>query len=175
MTIAEVQMDPLIPDMSQLFPWQDPQSQLQTALPWIEATVSSVLSFVPFVGALFKLAELPLEALSAVSTSASAFANAGLQTLQQDPVAQDLGNIQALGISTENAFKGARTLLDSWATTIFSGAVDSSNKSIIDFVAGGRFNMGSNVTFPDSTAIAQFYFQVLVARFANDEWKLVSS
>ena len=91
--------------------------------------------------------DIPLQALAAVSTSAGAFANAGLQTLQQDLVAQVLGNIQDLGIQTENAFKGARTLLDSWATTVFSGAADSSNKSILDFVAGGRFNMGSNVTF----------------------------
>ncbi|MCJ1378235.1 hypothetical protein MMC17_001332 [Xylographa soralifera] len=171
MTTAEVQMDPLIPDMAQLFPWQNPSSQLQTALPWIEATVTSVLSFVPFVGALFKLPDLALEALDAVGTSAGAFANAGLQTLQQDPVAVTLGDIQSLGVSTENSFKGARTLLDQWSTTVFNGVPDSNNKSIIDFVAGGRFNMGSAVSFPDSTVMAEFYFQMLVARFTNDQWR----
>ena len=85
MTTAESQIDPLIPDMSQLFPWQNPQTRLNTALPWIENVVTSVLSFVPFVGSLFGLAGKGSEFASGVRQSASAFADGGLQELQQDP------------------------------------------------------------------------------------------
>ena len=85
MTTAESQIDPLIPDMSQLFPWQNAQTRLNTALPWIENVVTSVLSFVPFVGSLFGLAGKGSEFASGLGQSASAFADGGLQELQQDP------------------------------------------------------------------------------------------
>ncbi|MCJ1282361.1 hypothetical protein MMC26_001684 [Xylographa opegraphella] len=171
MTKAEAQMDPLITDMAIIFPWQNPQTQLNSALPWIEFAVTAVLSFVPFFGILLGAGAEGGAFLGGIVTTAGELANGGLQQLQQeDPVAQILGNIEDLGISIETDFKHARTILDSWSTTIFSGAQDASNRTIIDYMASGRFTINYNSDPPDSTAIAEFYFQILVSQYANQEW-----
>ncbi|MCJ1403223.1 Mucin-21 [Xylographa trunciseda] len=126
MTTAEAQMDPLVTDMATIFPWQNPQTQLNSALPWIEAAVTSVLSFVPYVGLFFGDIAKQSELLGGIVTTAGEFAKGGLQQLQQqDPV---------------------------------------------DYMASGRFTVNYNSDPPDSTAIAQFYFQILVSQYANQQW-----
>ena len=87
MTKADARMDPLITDMALIFPWQNPQTQLNSALPWIQFAVSSVLSFVPFFGLLFEAVDEATVLLSDVATAAGQLVNSGLQELQQqDPV-----------------------------------------------------------------------------------------
>lgn len=48
---AETQLSLVITDMSQnFFPWKNPRTRLDKALPWIQAAVSSLLGFIPDVG-----------------------------------------------------------------------------------------------------------------------------
>ena len=63
------------------FPWQNPESNAQKALPWLEALLSAVLSFVPVAFAL----DPERAAISAgISQAAASFASGGLQTLAAD-------------------------------------------------------------------------------------------
>ncbi|MCJ1251144.1 hypothetical protein MMC30_008375 [Trapelia coarctata] len=171
MSTAEARMDPVIPDMAALFPWQSPKVPLNSALPWIEGAVTTVLSFVPFAGLLFKGAEqVAVPLISAISQSANSFANGGFQELQRDPAGQVLGTIHDLGLQVERDFKTAQDTLDSWSTAIFRGDTDISGRSIIDYMAVGRFTVNYVSQPPDSTLMADFYFQILVSKFANDQW-----
>ena len=87
MTIAEAQLDPLVTDMATIFPWQNPQTQLNSALPWIETAVSSVLAFIPFVGLFLEGIGEGSALLGGIAATAGNLANGGLQQLQQeDPV-----------------------------------------------------------------------------------------
>ncbi|MCJ1436042.1 hypothetical protein MMC27_005420 [Xylographa pallens] len=171
MTIAEAQLDPLVTDMATIFPWQNPQTQLDSALPWIEFAVTSVLAFMPIVRIFLEGIAEESALLGGIAATAGNLANGGLQQLQQqDPVAQILGNIQDLGVSIETNFKNARSILDSWSKAIFHGTQDASGRTIIDYMASGRFTINYNSDPPDSTAIAQFYFQILVSQYANQQW-----
>ncbi len=87
MTTAETQMDPLVPNMADFFPWQNPSTQLNSAVPWIETAISSVMSFVPFVGAFFDATAGPIAQglLAGIGQTAGSLANGGVQQLQQDP------------------------------------------------------------------------------------------
>ena len=87
MTEAEAQMDPLIIDMATIFPRQNPETQLDSALLWIETAVTSVLSFVPFFGLFFEEIGEASVVISGIATTAGNLVNGGLQWLQQrDPV-----------------------------------------------------------------------------------------
>jgi hypothetical protein len=171
MTAAESQMDPVIPDMASLFPWQNPNTQLNSDIPWIEGAVSTVLSFIPFLGPIFGAGEKGIQIASAVGQSASSFANGGVQQLQSDPDAQVLGNIHGLGLQVESDFKTARDTLDSWSTSLFNGDTDSSGNTILTYMSAGRFTVNYNVPPPDSVLMAEFYFQILVSKFANDQYR----
>ncbi|MCJ1319872.1 hypothetical protein MMC15_005208 [Xylographa vitiligo] len=132
MTEAEAQMDPLITDMATIFLWQIPETQLDSALPWIENAVTSVLSFVPFFGLSFEEIGEASVVISGIAITAGNLVNGGLQQLQQrDPVAQILGTIQNLGVSITTNVRNATTILDSWSKTIFNGAQDASGRTIM--------------------------------------------
>jgi hypothetical protein len=64
------------------FPWKNPETNTQKVIPWIQALMSAVLSFVPVVGEI--LAPERTAISSAVAQTAGAFAAGGLQTLAAD-------------------------------------------------------------------------------------------
>lgn len=52
---AETDLSLVISDMSaNFFPWKDPRTDLQKAVPWIQAIVSGLLGFIPGVGPALK-------------------------------------------------------------------------------------------------------------------------
>ena len=78
-------MNPLLPNMANLFPWKDHQSNLHKALSWIRAAVGSVFSFIPFGGALLKVPqEIEGKILDGVSDTAGHFSDAALGTLSYE-------------------------------------------------------------------------------------------
>lgn len=78
---AETDLSLTVSDMAaNFFPWKDPNTNLNNALPWILAAISSVLSFIPVVGSLISTA-IPKEVATAVTGSAQALTAAGFQQL----------------------------------------------------------------------------------------------
>lgn len=84
MTKAQNNLNSLTPDIASLFPWKDSTSNLQKALPWIEAGVSSMLSFVPVLGSFLKIPEIGKSLLEGISETAGQFSEAGLSTLEKE-------------------------------------------------------------------------------------------
>lgn len=87
MSDAESDLSLIVGDMAEnFFPWKSPTTNIGNALPWIQAVISTFLSFIPVVGPLFSL---PKAALGVVTGAAQAFTNAGFQelsTVGNDPV-----------------------------------------------------------------------------------------
>lgn len=63
------------------FPWKNPETRTQKAVPWLQALISAVLSFVP-LGFLEDPEHAAISA--AMAQTAAAFAAGGLQTLAAD-------------------------------------------------------------------------------------------
>ena len=61
------------------FPWKNPETHVQKAVPWLQALLSAVLSFVPVVGEIIGPARAAIS--SGIAQTAAAFAAGGLQTL----------------------------------------------------------------------------------------------
>jgi hypothetical protein len=80
MSDAETDLSLIVADMAaNFFPWKNPNTNLNNALPWIEAVVSAILSFIPVVGFLFSDSTAPI--IGAVTGSTQAFTAAGFQEL----------------------------------------------------------------------------------------------
>lgn len=88
MSDAETDLSLTVSDMAaNFFPWKDPNTNLNHALPWILAAISSILSFIPIIGQ--ELNAVPRSILTAVTGSAQALTAAGFQQLStggSDPV-----------------------------------------------------------------------------------------
>ena len=88
MSDAETDLSLVVSNMAtNFFPWKDPSTNLNHALPWILAVVSSILSFIPVVGIFIDGLEPSI--LSAISGSTQALTAAGFSQLStggSDPV-----------------------------------------------------------------------------------------
>jgi hypothetical protein len=89
MSDAETDLSLIVSDMAaNFFPWQNPNTNLNKALPWILAAISSVLSFIPVIGPEISDA-IPKNVFTVVTGSAQALTAAGFQMLStggSDPV-----------------------------------------------------------------------------------------
>ncbi|OCL08763.1 hypothetical protein AOQ84DRAFT_376449 [Glonium stellatum] len=145
------------------FPWNS-QSTQTNVWRWVGATVSSVLSFVPLaIPPPFKDLASPL------LQTAAAFANAGLSNLTpQNSDVQAYSLVTAkLGTTFKALSDSALTALDQWSQTLFDGKPDASEKTIIDYFAGGRFTLNYNISEQE---MRNFYFQTMVSNVVNDQW-----
>lgn len=80
MSDAEMDLSLIVADMAaNFFPWKNPNTNLNNALPWIEAAVFALLSFIPVVGSLFSESATPI--IGAVTGSTQALTAAGFQEL----------------------------------------------------------------------------------------------
>lgn len=64
------------------FPWKNPKTNTQKAVPWLQALLSAVLSFIPVIGEVFAPERAAIS--SGIAQTAAAFAAGGLQTLAAD-------------------------------------------------------------------------------------------
>lgn len=77
---AETDLSLIVSDMAaNFFPWNNPNTNLNRALPWILAVISTILSFIPVVGSIFGDATGPV--FGAVTQSTQALTAAGFQEL----------------------------------------------------------------------------------------------
>ena len=170
-TNAEAGLALLLPDMSKLFPEPAQQSPLQEALPWIGVAVGGLLAFIPIIGLLLELGAIESGVLTGVAGTASQLVQGGLDTLDATPVSDDFGDLRALGTYVYTAFHNTSSVLDQWSSALLTGKPDVSGKTLIDYVANGRFAIGSNGSTPNPINIGTFYSQILSSKFANEVWK----
>ncbi|CZR68699.1 uncharacterized protein PAC_18598 [Phialocephala subalpina] len=147
------------------FEWKNPQTTTKNALPWIAAMLTSVLSFIPL---LFELDSILAPISSGAGQTAAAFAAGGLQTLaaNANPDTFLLSNMETLGIFVKDISTNATSALETWSKTLFAGEQDASGKTIIDYMANGRFAFIYDIEVPD---VETYFFQSVVSDVVNDQ------
>jgi hypothetical protein len=90
MNDAETDLSLVITDMAQnFFPWKDPRTNLEKALPWIQSIVSSLLGFIPGIGSSLEAGANFEKWGPGIVNVAQAFTSGGFQVVRQsggDPV-----------------------------------------------------------------------------------------
>ena len=148
-----------------------PQNPAADVVPWVIAGVTAVLAFIPIIGAFLGAEVLTGAVLGGVATTAAGFAAGGLQTLEADPYTNDISDIRTLGTSVYATFQNSSDALADWSSTLLGGKPDKSGRTLLDHFRNGRFALGAAAGgVPSSHDIGKFYFQIVTAKFANEQW-----
>ncbi|KAH6680644.1 hypothetical protein B0J14DRAFT_579054 [Halenospora varia] len=164
---AEGNLDTAMQAMAvNFFPWKDSKTNFQKMMPWIQAGFNAAFSFIPAAALVTKTAQVVVE-------STKEFAGAGLQVLStvnsaQQPSDYYDATLEQLGKYLVRSSKDSRATLEAWSQALFTGNLDGSGKSILSYMAGGKFTTANGIS---QSAMSNFYSTLQLAKLINEQWK----
>ena len=84
---AEADLSLVIVDLANnFFPWKDPRTDLQKAIPWIQLIISALLGFIPYIGSALSAAVNFADWSPGIVSTAQVIASSGVQAIGQSGV-----------------------------------------------------------------------------------------
>ncbi|KIX09556.1 uncharacterized protein Z518_00636 [Rhinocladiella mackenziei CBS 650.93] len=167
---AEEDFTPLILDLANgFFQWNDPSVKLREAQPWITAGVESVLSFINPIKFINLSPVLRNVVAPQVVDTTKEFAAAGTTYIGgsgDSALEHEMGTVRDLGELIKTATQDLRESLDAWSNTLFSGQVDATGRTIIDYLRGGRFTLD----YMSASEMSDWMFKLRIAWLVNRQW-----